>query len=148
VTAEYLKRAKPGEGKVVYEPGYVRKKHDAEISMADWMLKTLGGEIHLLPESTEEGQEMPDFNWNGKLWELKTLESSTYRKTDKRIQKANSQISPNRGGIILDYSKSELDLETALDYIQRSAKTRIRERTDIMAVKNGAFSVLRFHSIE
>jgi hypothetical protein len=53
VTAEYLKKAKPGEGKVVYEPGYVRKKNDAEISMADWMLKTLGGEIHLLPESTE-----------------------------------------------------------------------------------------------
>ena len=63
------------------------------------------------------------------------LRSSTYNKTDQRIRKGFSQTSGNRGGIIMDYTKSDLDFETAIDYILKSSNTRIREKTDIIVKK-------------
>lgn len=144
VTEEFLRKAKPGKGTITIDEGYNREEYKAEIEISEWIHKELGGEITVRIESKVEGEESADYEWNGRLWELKTLSSSTYNKTDKRIQKANSQIDKNRGGIILDYSHSALSITEAEKLVRESAQHRISKPTDIIIKKGDAFIVLRF----
>ncbi|MBR0090123.1 MAG: hypothetical protein IJP92_00255, partial [Lachnospiraceae bacterium] len=76
VTDDYLRRATPGIGSITQENGYDEKSHNEETSMSEWILRTFGGEIVLITDigGTYHGKR-PDFLWNNKFWELKTVGS-------------------------------------------------------------------------
>lgn len=145
VTNEYINSATPGSGTLRYTKGYnMTKKTQSERAGAKWLHDTFGGNIRLLTESGVEHEQTADYLWRGKLWELKTIYSSSYAKTDHRIEKAYAQISKNRGGILLDYSSSALSVYEAKALVLRSAKTRVKLGTDIIIRKGEAFMALRF----
>lgn len=100
VTKEYLETATPGQGVITYDDGYKIGRHHTEITMAEWLRDTFGGDIRLLKESSEKNQETPDYIWRDKLWELKGAHSVSG--ADKRFQHAIKQIQDNPGGFILN----------------------------------------------
>ncbi len=68
---DYL--ASPGKGVISYDKGYNVSTHKSEIDFADWLHSYYGGDIRLLSESTKDGVLMPDFIWNNKFWDLKSV---------------------------------------------------------------------------
>ena len=145
VTEEYKRNAKPGIGKIEFEPGYRVSERKEEIRVAQWVHKTFGGDITLLKESTQENVKKPDYQWNGLLWELKNLDAGTDNAVQKNIRKALHQIKSNPGGIFLDISKSGIDLSSA----KKSITTRMLKSAgfsaDVMILYDkGKYSVMRF----
>lgn len=119
VTDSYQKRKYPGQGKIIYTDGYDNEKHQEEIKVAQWLHDNLGGDIKLLNESQQDGIKMPDYEWNGKLWELKS--TSTEKAANSAIRKAIKQIQENPGGIILNY-ETDIDLQEAISVIEKRMK--------------------------
>ena len=76
VTGDYLKIATPKEGAIIYEEGYRMGLHGKKVKIADWLHNTLGGDIMLLNEGGNWNKKTPDFIWNGKEWELKSISSA------------------------------------------------------------------------
>ena len=42
ITAQYLNAASPGSGEIIKQEGYVDSLHKNEISIAEWLINTLG----------------------------------------------------------------------------------------------------------
>ena len=79
--------------------------------MAQWLHDNLGGDIALLREANKDKIKTPDFLWNEKLWDLKTI--SNEKAANSAVRHGLAQIQTNPGGIILnlgnqDFSKEEL----------------------------------------
>lgn len=142
VADEYRKTATPGQGAVEYDEGYKPGKHQEEINIANWLHDTYGGAIRLLNEADEFGVKMPDFEWRGKLWELKT--TSTANATDNAVRKAIKQIQDNPGGIILDYGDREIDVDVLLSVISKRVVRCDLDSFDVLILSKGsALKVLR-----
>ena len=105
MTKEYIQKATPGKGQIIYDEGYNKHKHEKEIKIAEWIHKTLGGNIKLLNEATEVNVKTPDYKWNEKLWDLKT--TTTAKSANSAVRHGLKQIKDNQGGIILDYTDNE-----------------------------------------
>lgn len=135
VTQEYLDSATPGQGTITYENGYKVKGHQDEIKMADWLHRTLGGDIKLLKESKEQGSKTPDFLWNGRNWELKGV--TTLNSIDRATREAAKQIQDNPGGIILNL----LDATQSIESIENAILQRFRRinlgSLDVLIVSDG-----------
>lgn len=143
VTDEYKKTATPSRGAVEYDTGYKIGKHQEEIRIANFLHDTYGGDIKLLSESDELGVKIPDYNWRGKLWELKT--TSTLNATDSAVRKAIKQIQENPGGIILDYADHSIDLEALISVIsKRVVRCELKSFDILMLSKGYAIKVLRY----
>ena len=144
VTTAYMKKAAPGTGAVTYDEGYKPGKHKEEIRIAEWLHRTFGGDIKLLNEANALGVKMPDFEWNGKLWELKT--TSTLNATDNAVRKALKQIQVNPGGIILDYGDNEIDIDALVETVsKRLARGELFDELDVFMLKNEELlKVLRY----
>lgn len=143
VTDKYKKTATPSRGTVEYDTGYKIGKHQEEIRIANWLHDTYGGDIKLLSESDELGVKIPDYNWRGKLWELKT--TSTLNATDSAVRKAIKQIQENPGGIILDYADHSIDLEALITVIsKRVVRCELKTFDILMLSKGNAIKVLRY----
>lgn len=143
VTDEYEKTATPGQGAVEYDAGYKIGKHQEEIKIANWLHDKYGGDIKLLNESDEFGVKMPDYNWRGKLWELKT--TSTANATDNAVRKSIKQIQKNPGGIILDYGDRDIDVDALLSVISKRVVRSNLEGIDVMILSKGtAVKILRY----
>ncbi len=117
VTTEYQEAATPGQGRVFYFIGYRKKNHSAEINIAKWIHDKFGGDIELLAESNLKGIKTPDYSWNSKSWELKSVSSHT--SADRGIQEGLKQIALNPGGVILDFGDIEIIDEPLIDVISR-----------------------------
>lgn len=142
VVNEYRKTATPGQGAVEYDAGYKPGKHQEEIKIANWLHDTYGGDIRLLNEADEFGVKMPDFEWRGRLWELKT--TSTANATDNAVRKAIKQIQDNPGGIILDYGDRDIDIDALLSVIGKRVVRCDLKSFDILILSRGkAVKVLR-----
>lgn len=100
VTAEYIKAAKPGSGSVILGNGYQKDTHPEEVKIAQWLHDNLGGDITLLQEANEDKVKTPDYLWNEKLWDLKTISSE--KAANSAVRHGFAQIQANPGGIILD----------------------------------------------
>lgn len=133
VTKEYFRYAVPGEGTLTYDAGYKTGIHQNEIKMAEWLRDTFGGDIHVLNER-EYTSVSPDYQWNGKLWELKG--PSTATSTDNAVKKALKQIHDNPGGIILDYGEHEITAKI-FSVIQRRVERSNLPDVDVMFLQNG-----------
>lgn len=135
MTERYFENAAQGEGKIIYSDGYNRGKHAQEISMAEYLHSTFGGNVELLNESPNVGEKTPDYNWNGKLWELKTI--TTEKAADSALRSAFKQIQANAGGVILDCGDNDIS-KTALNKVVmgRFRRTNVGS-ADIMILRNG-----------
>lgn len=143
VMPEYLRKATPGIGNVLQDPGYNPHSHADEIKTAQWLLKNFGGNIVLLNESDNEGEKRADYLWNGQLWDLKS--TTTAKAADSAIRKGLKQIKENPGGIILDYGNNAV----SLDELQKTIDSRMLRGSgndaDIIVIKNGqAVKILRY----
>ncbi len=134
VTEEYKNRATPGEGSLTYDDDYNAKAHKEEIAFAQWLHNKMGGDIHLLNESKEDGVKMPDYIWNNKLWDLKTI--SNEKAANSAVRKGVNQIFDNPGGIILDCRKFSVEEKTLLGVIEKRMKWHRDIDVDIMIVKS------------
>lgn len=142
VTQEYLDSATPGIGSVTYEEGYRTKGHQNEIKMAQWLLKTFGGDVKLLKESDIKGQTRPDYLWNQKLWELKG--ASSINGADKLLQHAIKQIQNNPGGVILNALET-MDMEALEQQLIRRLKRSSVSIIDLMILSKGdLFKILKY----
>lgn len=142
VADAYRKTATPGQGAVEYDTGYKPGKHQEEIKVANWLHNTYGGDIKLLNEANALGVKMPDYEWRGKLWELKTVTSA--KSADDAIRRGLKQILANPGGIVLDYGENDFDLGEVKRLIYRRIKRGSLADVDVMILaRNQTVEVLR-----
>lgn len=132
VTPEYMRYMTPNVGEIKYGLEYDSKRHKDEIEFADWILKTFGGNIELLEESRTNGIKMPDYIWNGKLWDLKTV--STEKSANSAVRKGLKQIKNNPGGIFLNYGNNDISLEEVEKVIDDRVKLSNENSVDIMII--------------
>ncbi len=143
VTEEYLKNATPGEGDLSHDSGCIGKHYKNELDFADWIHKTLGGDIHVYEEVHDEFKKNPDFLWNGKLWDLKTI--STEKAANTAIQRGLKQIKNNPGGIMLNLSDNDYSDEGLMQVINKRMNWYHDDVGDIMIVsKNKLIKILRY----
>lgn len=135
VTTEYINNAASKIGRILYENGYNYGHHDDEIKMAEWIYNNFGGNIILLSENNKPyGKKYSDYEWNGKLWELKTLKSEN--SVDSAIRKAISQIYDNPGGVILDFGKNKVNTKKVEAEIKNRIESNCRFKIDIIIILN------------
>ena len=113
----------PGKGAVSRELGYKTSKHQKEISCADWLVETFGGDVKLLKESNEAGVKTPDYLWKGRLWEHKT--ASSINSIDKQLQTGIQQIAKNPGGVIIELEEAN---GLTSDEIHNAITNRIKRK--------------------
>lgn len=129
----YDKIATPGKGNVTYGTGFNPKYYPDEVSFANWLLNTLGGDVEILAET--KTSKMADYIWNGKLWDLKT--ATTEKSSNGLIRKGLKQIADNPGGIFLDYGNNEISLDVLTDCINKRMQWCHGVKADIMVIQNG-----------
>ena len=136
VTTEYINAAQPNIGAVTYESDYSKTTHKAEITTAQWLHDNLGGNITLLTEVNEDKVRTPDYLWNGKLWDLKTISSE--KAANSAVRHGISQIISNPGGVILDIGENKFD-ETLLWNVvdKRMGWYKTQGSIDIMLLSKG-----------
>ena len=143
VTDEYRQAATPGVGAVTIEAGVNRKASKREIAVANWLYATFGGEITVKKDADKKGILTPDYLWNGKLWDLKTV--STEKAVDSAMRHGLHQIAPNPGGVILDYRSKTINASEVL----RIVHNRISHRSwggdiDVLILTDERYSVFRY----
>lgn len=141
VTTEYLKNASPGVGNFSENPGFEDK--NGERKTGEWLFKTFGGDIELLAEDNPEGESNPDYYWRKKYWDLKSLESTKEQTIEKRIRHGIAQIKKDPGGIIVDFTRSGLDFDSALQIARRYGNKRAKQSIDIIVRKGDMYKVIR-----
>lgn len=109
VTTEYIKNARPGTGKIVFGNGYRKDTHQEEMKIAEWLHNNLGGDITLLCEANEDKIKTPDYLWNEKMWDLKSISSE--KAANSAVRHGFAQIQENPGGIILDIGDRDFSIE-------------------------------------
>ena len=138
-TKEYIRNAKPKSGKISNEEGFNEIERPKETKIAHWLHKTFGGDIINKAEKNINNVKTPDFEWNGKLWELKS--PTTGKAAEDAIKRGLKQIRENPGGIILDYEKHKFNLNTAKYYIHEKMR-RTSIHADIMIISNNKLVVV------
>lgn len=130
VTPMYYGTAKPGKGKIAFEEGLDIAGHANEIKVADFLKETFGGDILVQKEVNKNKIKTSDYLWNNKKWELKTL--TTENAADSAVRGGLKQISGNTGGLILDYSGRDVNLDELLKVIDGRMRRGFEKDTDIM----------------
>ena len=133
ILAEYQNNAQPNTGAITYDYGYRISHHAEEIKTARWLHENLGGDIVLLRESTERNQKRPDFLWNQKQWELKSV--TTAKASDSALRSAVKQINENPGGIILDCGANEIPANELQSAIENRIKRSCKFDVDILVLQ-------------
>ena len=80
---------------------------------------------------------MPDYQWCGSLWELKS--PTTTKAAKSAVRKALEQIVNNPGGIVLDYEKNPFDFAEVLHFAESQTKRNgLNCDFDLMILKDGS----------
>ena len=130
VTAMYYGTAEPGKGKVVFEEGLDLAGHSNEVKVATFLKETFGGDILVQKEVNRDKIKTSDYLWNNKKWELKTL--TTEKSADSAVRGGLKQISGNTGGLILDYSGKNINMDEVLQVVDGRMRRGFEKDTDIM----------------
>lgn len=110
VQSEYLKNNDAMAGSSIAQDDYYGKNdHTKKLEYARWLLKKFDGIVYLVTESDEKNTKLPDFIWDGRLWDLKTPVGCGKRTIDNQFKKIHKQIGNNPGGIIIDCSFTDLE---------------------------------------
>lgn len=91
--------------------------HTNKLECARWLLKKFDGIVYLATESDEKNTKLPDFIWDGRLWDLKTPVGCGKRTIDNQFKKIHKRIGNNPGGIIIVCSFTDLDPEYILEAV-------------------------------
>jgi uncharacterized protein (DUF2164 family) len=148
VTSEYYGFSTPRIGEINRPSEYKISKHKEEISFAEYIKSKIGGVFYLLNESENNGEMRPDYIWNNKYWELKSI--STNKATDSAIRKGIKQLkkaeSKAVGGIFLDCRKNnEYDFRRILELLgSRIGRSDINNIDILIVERNGNIIVLRY----
>lgn len=143
VTQEYLDNAKPGQGTITYDDGYDNSRHPEEIAMAQWIHNSFGGNITLLDEAKSYKTLTPDYQWNEKLWDLKTV--TTEKSANSAVRHGLKQIQENPGGIILNYENRDISLNILHGILKKRMMASAKQTVDIMIIQNDeVLQVLRY----
>lgn len=143
VTEEYDSAGTPGRG-IYYEAcGFKPDLHDYENLKltAEIIIKRFGGKIVFLAANAPEGHCNPDWEWNGRLWDIKCPES--LNGLSKRLQHGIEQIEENPGGIIINLLSREFDLHNVWRTIHGRMKLSHRGYdVDVMVIMGGKVKVI------
>nr|DAL63902.1 MAG TPA_asm: CDI toxin-like protein [Caudoviricetes sp.] len=134
VTEEYLTNAKPGKGNITYDEGYDKETHKEEVAMAQWIHQNLGGDINLLDEVRGYKVLTPDYLWNKKLWDLKTV--TTEKSANSAVRHGLKQIQENSGGIILNYEDRDVSLDVLQQILSKRLAASAQQTVDILIVQS------------
>lgn len=125
VLLEYL--VKKDKSTLSFDANYIKSSHKSEVETAMWLFEKFGGDIRVLNESKQFNVKTADFLWNGKLWDLKDITSA--KAADSAIRKGLKQIESSPGGIILNLTTDDIDVDELLKHagnrIKRSSKSGI-----------------------
>ena len=131
VTNEYIKKATKGIGEIVFDDNYDVASHSEEVKVAVWIHNYFGGDLRLIKENSRGfGVKTSDYEWNGKLWELKTLKTS--KAIDSALRKGIEQIFMNPGGVILNFENKFESIKEVETKIKSRIETSCRFKIDIM----------------
>lgn len=137
-THEFLDRVKPGEGYISKMNGFDNKSTvklgEAEKEAARWILKNIGGSIQYIP--TTGTTKTPDYKWNRTELELKTLKTGSLNAVTRRISQGSKQINKN-GGLLLDFTNSELIAKNGNLLYKRIQHDMLRYGVDFVIVRDG-----------
>lgn len=112
--------------------------HLHEIETSKTIYKLFGGKMEILKELNIDNIKTSDLLWNGKKWEIKNI--STEKAANSSIRKGLKQIE-NGGGIILDYTGKELEINKLISEIDnRMLKSKgIGRDIEILVIRKGIF---------
>ena len=143
VLPEYLRAATPGIGSISYDTGYDMVRHADEIKTAQWLHDHLGGGIVLLNEANNYKSMTPDYIWNGRLWDLKTV--STEKSANSAVRHGLKQIQENPGGIILNYEQNAISVDLLKSILKKRLAASAKQDVDILVIcKDELLTVQRF----
>ena len=134
VKSEYLTSAVPGAGSLEQDANYDPVRHADEIKTAQWLHENLGGDIVLLNEANNYKAMTPDYLWNRKMWDLKTV--STEKSANSAVRHGLKQIQENPGGIILNYEQNKISVELLKDILQKRLNASATQDVDIVVLAN------------
>ena len=138
VTRVFLKENDFGIGTIKAESGFYESKNDHkdEIEVSRWILKKFGGNIVLKKEIDEKkGIKSADYYWDGRLWDLKSPTGNGKRTIDNQFVKIEDQIKDSPGGMILDCTKLNFEIN---DILEKTAKRiRLNEFESDVIIKKG-----------
>ncbi|MBR4236432.1 MAG: hypothetical protein IKR85_10305 [Clostridia bacterium] len=142
---DYEFKKTPGRGTYTIQQNVPRDgSHDDEIRMAEFLHRTYGGDMTVREESKVRNVKNPDYEWRGKLWDLKTPKSN--KKVNERVHSGLKQIAENPGGVIVDISKLTLTEAEAWAQVEDRMQSSNKATVDIMLYKNGnVLGIKRFY---
>lgn len=145
VTSEYLNKSTKEIGSIIFDNDYNVSEHSAEVEIAIWLHNSFGGNIKLIKENSRGfGVKTSDYEWNGRLWELKTLKSA--KSIDSALRKAIEQIFGNPGGVILDFENGIDNISQIEKMIKSRVETSCRFKIDIIIMSiNKLEKVVRYN---
>ncbi|MBR2528820.1 MAG: minor capsid protein [Blautia sp.] len=141
VTLEYERTATPGQGSLFFEEGFEDVMNEKE--NAQWIFETYGGSVVGLKRWDEK--KSPDFLWNGKLWDLKTV--TTEKSANSAIRGGLQQIADNPGGVMLYYkNQKDISEKELISVITKRMKWCKQRRVDILVRFMGRVLIMRFEN--
>lgn len=139
VTEEYKKSGRR-TGKIRFENGYKTSSHRAELESARVIHNEFGGKIILRKESNKQGQKTPDYLWNKKDWEQKSI--STANAVDSALRSALKQIKSNPGGVVFTCG-SDIEYNKLVKKMDERALRGDTFPFDVISIKNGEIWFVR-----
>lgn len=141
VMQEYQENSTPGEGNITFDVGYRADLHKNEIEFANWLHSYYGGEIHMVNESKTDGVKTADYIWNGKLWDLKTV--NTEKSANTAIKRGIKQIESNPGGIMLNYGSNNVSIKEVVNTVNKRMRWYKDKHLDVMIICNNEVKTIR-----
>ena len=135
VADEYIQSAEPGKGNIVHDSDFDVGRHKDEIQAAEYLHNKYGGNIKLLTEANRNGVKTPDYEWNGKLWELKS--PSNEKAIDSQLRKGLQQIAENPGGIVINYGNVKVDDALVLNNVRYRVGRSSPFDLDVLIIREG-----------
>ena len=144
VTQVYKSQATPKKGSVIFEKDYDALTNKEEVRFSQWLFNNYGGKIELLKEVNKNKISTPDYRWNGKLWDLKSV--TTEKAALSQVRKGLKQIYDNPGGIILNYGDNDVLISKVLENIDTRMRSYNGAPVDVMIVKkNKTILIYRYN---
>lgn len=127
-----------------YQDGYKKQDRNNEIEAARWLQSIIGGNVVMLTESNIDNVRTPDFTIDGSSWEVKNVQSDKYNTIDQRIRHGLTQLNGEKGGLILDFSLSPLNMNDATEMSDEILDKRAKHNIDVILKKGDDYKAIAY----